>query len=74
MPSVGRWAEYQATFKGKPSTMRYAVVGEESREGRAMKWLEMRMVGDKDTMVYQMLAAGEPGGDGPNPGGRLQDG
>ena len=60
MPSVGRWAEYQATFKGKPSTMRYAVVGEESREGRPMKWLEMRMASDKDTMVYQMLTPGNP--------------
>jgi hypothetical protein len=60
MPAVGRWAEYQATFKGKPSTMRYAVVGEESREGKPMKWLEMRMVGDKDTMVYQMLTPGNP--------------
>src|SRR5687767_13069767 len=43
MPAVGRWAEYQATFKGKPSTMRYSVVGEESREGTPMKWLELRM-------------------------------
>ena len=25
-----------------------------------MKWLEMRMVGDKDTMVYQMLTPGNP--------------
>ena len=61
MPAVGRWAEYQATFNGKQSTMRYAVVGEESREGAPMKWLEMRMVGGKDTSVYQMLTPGNPG-------------
>ena len=60
MPAVGRWVEYQATFNGKPSAMRYAVVGEESREGAAMKWLEMRMAGTKDTMVYQMLTPGNP--------------
>lgn len=60
MPGVGRWAEYQATFNQKPSTMRYAVVGEESREGAPMKWLEMRMSGDKGTMVYQMLTPGNP--------------
>jgi uncharacterized membrane protein len=61
MPAVGRWAEYQATLNGKPTTMRYAVVGEESREGAPMKWLEMRMVGAKDTSVYQMLTPGNPG-------------
>jgi hypothetical protein len=60
MPAVGRWAEYQATLKGKPTTMRYAVVGEESREGASMKWLEMRMAGGKDTSVYQMLTPGNP--------------
>ena len=61
MPAVGRWAEYQGTFNGKPSTMRYAVVGEESRDGTAMKWLELRMAGAKDTSVYQMLSSGNPG-------------
>jgi hypothetical protein len=60
MPAVGRWAEYQATLKGKPTTMRYAVVGEESREGASLKWLEMRMAGGKDTSVYQMLTPGNP--------------
>jgi hypothetical protein len=60
MPAVGRWAEYQATLNGKPSIMRYAVVGEESRGGAPMKWLELRMAGDKDTMVYQMLTPGNP--------------
>src|SRR5262245_38856446 len=61
MPAVGRWAEYQATFNGKATTMRYAVVSEESRDGTPMKWLEMRMVGGKDTSVYQMLTPGNPG-------------
>jgi hypothetical protein len=61
MPGVGRWAEYQATLNGKATTMRYAVIGEESRDGAPMKWLEMRMVGGKDTSVYQMLTPGNPG-------------
>jgi uncharacterized membrane protein len=61
MPAMGRWSEYQATLNGKPTTMRYAVVGEESRDGAPMRWLEMRMVGDKDTSVYQMLTPGNPG-------------
>jgi hypothetical protein len=60
MPAVGRWAEYQATLNGKPTTMRYAVVGEEARDGAPMKWLEMRMAGGKDTSVYQMLTPGNP--------------
>jgi hypothetical protein len=62
MPAVGKWAEYQGTFDQKPYTLRYAVVGEESRDGIPMKWLEMRMVDDKkgDTLVYQMLTPGNP--------------
>jgi hypothetical protein len=62
MPGVGAWAEYTGTFKNKPTTMRYAVVGSESRDGKDMKWLEMRMTGEKPdkTMIYQMLTPGTP--------------
>ena len=62
MPAVGKWAEYQGTFDQKPYTLRYAVVGEEDRDGTPMKWLEMRMVDDKkgETMVYQMLTPAGP--------------
>jgi hypothetical protein len=62
MPDVGAWAEYTGTFNQKPMTMRYAVVGSEAREGKDMKWLEMRMTGDKPdkNMVYQMLTPGSP--------------
>src|SRR3954462_15729904 len=62
MPKVGAWAEYTGTYQGKPSTMRYAVVGSESRHGKDLKWLEMRVEGDKPekTMVYQMLTPGTP--------------
>jgi hypothetical protein len=64
MPAVGAWAEYTGVFqKDQPTTMRYAVVGSESREGKDMKWLELRMVGDQPdkAMVYQMLTPGSPG-------------
>ncbi len=59
-PEVGRWAEYRAVFKQDPYTMRYAVIGSENREGKDLKWLELRMVGgDKNrNMVYQMLVPG----------------
>ena len=60
-PEVGRWAEYNAVFKQKePYTMRYAVIGEESREGKALKWLELRTTGNKKDgdIVYQMLVPG----------------
>ncbi len=63
MPDVGQWAEYQGVLNKKdPYTMRYAVVGTEDREGTTMKWLELRMVGDKKdkNMVYQVLTPGSP--------------
>jgi hypothetical protein len=62
MPGGGTWAEYTGTFREKPTTMRYAVVGSESRDGKDLKWLEMRTEGDtpEKTMVYQMLTPGTP--------------
>jgi hypothetical protein len=63
MPEVGAWAEYHEQFKDKdPGTFRYAVIGSEKREGKDMKWLELRMTSDKPdkTMVYQMLTPGNP--------------
>jgi hypothetical protein len=61
VPAVGQWAEYQAVFKQQdPYTMRYAVIGEESRGGKALKWVELRMTGNKKdgNMVTQMLVPG----------------
>ena len=58
VPAVGQWAEYNAVFKQKePYTMRYAVIGEESRDGKALKWLELRTTGNKKDgdFVTQML-------------------
>ncbi len=63
MPDVGQWAEYQGVMNKKdPYTMRYAVVGAEERGGKSMKWLELRMVGEKKdrNMVYQVLTPGNP--------------
>jgi hypothetical protein len=59
-PAQGRWAEYKATFKTEPHTVRYGVIGQESRAGKALQWVEMRMEG-KDrshNLVYQMLVPG----------------
>jgi hypothetical protein len=64
LPEVGRWAEYKVVFKQKePSTMRWAVIGQESRDGQALKWVEMRMGStEKDgNMVYQTLVPGSGG-------------
>lgn len=63
MPDVGQWAQYQGVMNKKdPYTFRYAVVGAEERAGKPMKWMELRMVGDKadKNMVYQILTAGTP--------------
>jgi hypothetical protein len=63
MPDVGEWAEYKGVMNKKDSTtMRYAVVGAEEREGKPMKWLEMRMTGKKAdrNMIYQVLTPGNP--------------
>jgi hypothetical protein len=64
MPAVGRWAEYEGRFDENkpPHHMRYAVVGEETRGGSKMKWLEMRWEGEnpEKNMVYQMLTPGNP--------------
>jgi hypothetical protein len=61
MPEVGAWAEYTGTYREKPTTMRYAVIGSETREGKDLKWLEMRIIGEQpDTQVYQMLTPGTP--------------
>lgn len=62
MPAVGQWARYTGTMKNDPYTLRYAVVGAEEREGKAMKWLELTMgKSDEDQeMVYQVLTPGNP--------------
>ncbi len=60
-PEVGRWAEYHALYNQKdPYTIRYAVVGAETRAGKDLKWLELRKTGSKKNanMVYQMLVPG----------------
>jgi len=59
-PAQGRWAEYHATFKEKPYTVRYGVIGEEKRGGKTLQWVEMRMEGEnKDhNMIYQLLVPG----------------
>jgi hypothetical protein len=62
MPDVGQWAEYQGLMNNKPYNVRYAVIGAEEREGKPMKWLEFRMVGEDSSknLVYQILTPGNP--------------
>jgi hypothetical protein len=62
MPDVGQWAEYTGTLHKDPYTMRYAVVGAEDRAGKSMRWLELKMTGQKkdQNMVYQVLTPGNP--------------
>ena len=62
-PEVGRWAEYKAVYESKePYTVRYAVIGTEKREGKDLKWVELKMIGvDKSkNLIYQMLVPGSP--------------
>jgi hypothetical protein len=62
MPAVGRWAEYEGVLNKEPYTIRYAVIGAEEREGKALKWMEVRMAGAKPdkNMIYQILTPGTP--------------
>jgi hypothetical protein len=60
-PPVGRWAEYQAIYNEEdPYTIRYAMIGTESRGGKKLQWVEMRITGSRQdqNMVYQMLVPG----------------
>ena len=59
-PPQGRWAEYKATYKEEPYTVRYGVIGQESRGGKPLQWVEMRMQGAKEqqNMIYQVLVPG----------------
>jgi hypothetical protein len=59
-PEVGRWAEYRATYKQDPYTIRYAITGSERRGGKELQWVEMKMSGGKkdQTLIYQMLVPG----------------
>ena len=62
-PQVGHWAQYQAVYDTKdPYTVRYAVIGSEKRQGKDLKWVELRMIGkEKDkNLIYQMLVPGSP--------------
>jgi hypothetical protein len=62
LPAVGKWVEYQALYDQKDKyVLRYAVVGEEKREGTDYRWLEMKMTNQTDSaknLVYQMLVPG----------------
>jgi len=59
-PAQGRWAEYKATYKEEPYTVRYSVIGEESRGGKRLQWVELRMEGANSAhnMIYQLLVPG----------------
>lgn len=59
-PERGRWAEYKGSYKEDPYTMRYAVIGGESRGGKNLQWIEMRMTGAKKdrNVIFQVLVPG----------------
>ena len=62
LPAVGKWVEYQALYDQKDKyVLRYAVVGEEKRQGTDYRWLEMTMTNQTDpgkNLIYQMLVPG----------------
>jgi hypothetical protein len=61
LPPEGSWAEYRAVSQQKdPVTMRYAVIGNETRQAKNFQWVEMRMTGGKEgqDLIYQMLVPG----------------
>ena len=59
-PAAGRWAEYKALLKQDPYTLRYAVIGSETRQGKNLQWVEIQMKDQKATqnLIYQILVPG----------------
>ena len=59
---MGKWVEYQALYDQKDKyALRYAVVGQEKREGTDYRWLEMKLTNVTDSgknLIYQMLVPG----------------
>lgn len=63
LPKAGTWVEYRFTDrKGKESTMRFAVLGTESRGGKAYHWIEMWAQGEKknESMTMKLLVPDWP--------------
>jgi hypothetical protein len=60
LPKAGSWAEYKAVLQKDSYTMRYAVIGNEIRDGKELQWVEMRMTSGKSgqDMIYQVLVPG----------------
>jgi hypothetical protein len=56
-PAQGRWAEFKASYKDEHYTVRYAVIGRETRAGKKLQWVEMRMAGASQgrNVIYQVL-------------------
>ena len=62
-PDVGGWSTYQIVQKEKPAgTMKFAIVGRESRGGTEMHRFEMTMSdkGGEEQMTMQVLVPGWP--------------
>lgn len=64
-PAKGSWVEYRmtSTEKNASGNLRYAILGEEAREGQTMTWLEMKMSGmgeQKGEMIMQVLVPSYP--------------
>src|SRR6188472_1152044 len=55
--SVGSWAEYETTIRGEQKTIRYALIGQEERDGKKLSWIEVVLKGKKDdqNIIYQVL-------------------
>ena len=63
-PPVGGWAEYQISKEGEPEMgLRFAIVGEEERDGQTMQWFEMTITpqdDDNDPVIMKLLVPGYP--------------
>ena len=61
MPDAGAWAEYESTFEGQHTMMRYTRLPKEAEGGKA--WIEMNMnkgKSAKDAVIYQVLVPSFP--------------
>ena len=58
LPQPGTWAEYKIVFQQQePHTMRWAVLGTETRDGKELQWFETRMTGTRkdQNLITQVL-------------------
>ena len=62
-PPIGEWAEYQVSKEGEAELeLRFAIVGDEQRGGKDLRWFEMAITPEEedDRTIMKVLVPGYP--------------